>query len=79
MSKADSIKAWLDFLKLALTALLGLLFVIFWGLIQNDSIVKNMSRCNRVILIFIIIFAVGLIIAIINEYKRNMKNLEMED
>jgi len=78
MSRADSIKAYLDFLKLVLTALTGLLFVIFWDFMQNESLPKNMPTGILAYVKFIVIIDVVLSLAIIYEYRRNMYLLEKE-
>ncbi len=78
MSKVDYIKAYLDYIKLALTALIGLLFVIFWGIIQNEFMIKNISELNKAIIVIVIIFLVGLIIFFNAKYFQIMNKLEKD-
>ena len=59
MAEIDYHKGWIDFLKFIMTALLGMLFVIFWNVMAYPDIVKNMNLTTKIFVlsvVFIIIF-----------------------
>lgn len=78
MSKADSIKERLAFIRLGLTAFIGLIIVMFWGLSQNESIVKNMSVNVAWTLVTVTIALLIVILYLLIDYDRKVKQLEKE-
>jgi cytosine/uracil/thiamine/allantoin permease len=78
MSKADYIKAYLDLLKLTLSAVLGFFLIVFWGVMQNESLIETMSIKAKMIVRSVIIIAVVLIMVIFREYYKSMDKLEEE-
>lgn len=53
MSEADHVKAILEFIKFGMTAFSGLLFIMFWNLMADPNIVKNMDWDIKVIVLLI--------------------------
>lgn len=78
MSKADYIKAYLHLLRLIFSAVLGFFLIIWWGLMQNESLIKTMSKEVKVSVISIVIIFVVLMAAIFNKYFKLMAKLEKE-
>ncbi len=74
MTKADAIKERLAFIRLGLTAFTGLVFVIFWGVYQNESLVNNMSETSRWEIEIVIIIFVAVILYFIVEYHGECVN-----
>ncbi len=74
----QSIKAYLDFLRLMLTAVFGIFFIVFWDVMKNESLIKTMSGDAKLSVISIIIAVVILMGVIIIYYFKSMAELKKE-
>ncbi len=72
----DYVKAILEFYKLILTALIGLLFIIYWNFTANPNISQSMDNTRISITKFILIFLVILIPAIMWRYMKEAEALK---
>jgi hypothetical protein len=78
MSKADSIKERLALIRFGLTAFSGLLFVVFWGLTQNEYFVKSISETMRWRLVTVVIALFVVLLYLLIDYGRKLSLLEKE-
>jgi len=72
----DYVKAILEFYKVMITALLGLLFIMFWYIMTNPNNVQSMDNKNRYIILIILLFLIILLLGVIFRYWRLAEDLK---
>jgi uncharacterized protein HemY len=61
-----------------LSAVLGFFLIVFWGSMQNESLIKTMSKDAKFSVLSVIIIVVVLMVVIIHDYFKFMAKLEKE-